>query len=129
MDDRTEWLRQAAQARHDTSMAKATNALSALARSTEPVSFGRLARTAGVSRSWLYRQPELRRQVEDLRRSRRPGRSPAQTAQRASDDSNRERLALYRAELARLKAENQSLREQIARKFGAERAAVLIGSR
>ncbi len=125
MTDHTERLTQAARARHDATMAKATSALTALARTAEPITFGRLARTAGISRSWLYRQPELRRQIEHLRQSKQPGRARVPPAQRASDDSNRQKLALYRQELARLQAENRNLREQLARRLGAERAAAV----
>ena len=125
MTECTEQLRRAAQARHDTTLAKATAALHTLARSGDPITFARLARTAGISRSWLYRQPELRRQIEQLRQSAHSSRSRTQAAQRASNDSNRQKLALYRAELTRLQDENRSLREQLARKLGAERAAAV----
>jgi hypothetical protein len=126
MADQTERLRQAAKARHETTLAKATTALHSLACTAEPINFGHLARTAGVSRSWLYRQPELRHQIEQLRQSRPPKRSSVPAAQRASDDSNRQKLALYREELARLQAENRELRDQLARKLGAARAAAVI---
>jgi hypothetical protein len=46
--------------------------------------------------------------------------------QRASADSNREKLTIYREELTRLQAENRDLREQLARRFGAERAAAIL---
>jgi hypothetical protein len=126
MTERAEQLRCAAQARHDTTLAKATAALDAVVRTGDPVTFGGLARTAGISRSWLYRQPELRGQIEQLRQSAPSNRKHAPRAQQASDDSNRQKLALYRAELARLQEENRSLREQLARKLGAERAAAII---
>jgi AraC-like DNA-binding protein len=126
MTDHTERLRQAAKDRHETTLAKATTALRSLAHAAEPITFGRLARTAGVSRSWLYRQPELRQQIEQLRQSRPPKGSTVPAAQRASDDSNRQRLAIYREELERLRAENRDLREQLSRKLGAARAAAVI---
>ncbi|MGH3577416.1 MAG: DUF6262 family protein [Mycobacterium sp.] len=126
MADQTERLARAAQARHAATLNKATSALHALARTSEPVTFGRVARAAGISRSWLYRHPDLRHQIEELRRSPKPVASKAQSAERASDESNRQKLTLYRQEMARLQAENRSLREQLARRFGAERAAALI---
>jgi hypothetical protein len=126
MNERAERLGQAAQRRHDTTLAKARAALQALARTADPITFGSLARAAGVSRSWLYRQPELRQQIEQLRRPALPGRSQVPPTQQASEDSNRQKLAIYREELARLRAENIDLREQLARKLGAERAAAVI---
>ena len=124
--DRTERLRRSAQDRHDATLAKAATALRSLTGAAEPVTFGRLARAAGVSRSWLYRQPELRHQIEQLRQSAPPRRSKVPAPQRASDDSNRQKIVIYRAELTRLQAENRDLREQLARKLGAERAAAVI---
>jgi hypothetical protein len=127
MTDRGEQLRHAARARHDATAAKAAAALRSLARAHEPVTFGGVARRAGISRSWLYRQPELRHEIERLRTTS-PIRSRTASAHPASDESNRQKIALYREELAMLKAENIALREQLARKFGAERAAALINS-
>ncbi|MHB1555185.1 MAG: DUF6262 family protein [Acidimicrobiales bacterium] len=129
MSDRREQLRHAGQARHDATVAKATAALRSLASAREPVSFGGVARRAGISRSWLYRQPELRQEIERLRTASPVGSKMAAPIHPASDESNRQRIALYREELARLKAENATLREQLARRLGAERAASVISSR
>jgi hypothetical protein len=68
MPDRAERLRAAAQARHAATLRRAEVALRALASRGEAVSLRGLAAAAGVSRSWLYRQPELREEVERLRR-------------------------------------------------------------
>lgn len=46
-------------------------------------------------------------------------------AQRASVESLRQQLHAYRDEIARLRAENQALNEQLARHLGAARAAAV----
>jgi hypothetical protein len=81
-----------------------------------------------VSRSWLYRQPALRREIDRLRAStaNRPGRLPA--AERATVDSLRQQLRTYREEITRLRSENQELREQLARHLGAARATAVTRS-
>lgn len=123
MADRQEALRRAAQARHDATLARASEALGTLAGGSEPVSFRGLARTAGVSRSWLYRQPEIRAEIDRLRQSP-PSRRPAAPApQRATVDSLRQLLHTHREEIGRLRAENQALKDQLARQLGAARAA------
>jgi len=123
MPDRVDRLREAAQARHEATLRRATNALQRLARRGEPVTFRRLAETAGVSRSWLYRQPQLRDEITRLRDTStgRPGTLPA--AERATADSFRQQVRAYRDEVTRLRTENQELRDQLARHLGAARAA------
>jgi Family of unknown function (DUF6262) len=85
-----------------------------------PVSFQAVARLAGVSRQWLYTQPEL---VERLR-----GRAPARTdgvpaRQRATEASLRQRVESLRTENQRLRAENQRLKDELALAYGQQRAA------
>ena len=125
MPDRVDRLREAAQARHEATLRRATSALQRLARRGEPVTFRRLAQTAGVSRSWLYRQPQLREEITRLRDATagRPGNLPS--AERATVDSLRQQLRTYRDEITRLRTENQELHDQLARHLGAARAAAV----
>ena len=91
----------------------------------EQVTFRRVAETAGVSRSWLYRQPQLRYEITRLRDTTagRPGALPS--AERATADSLRQQLRTYRDEISRLRTENQELRDQLARHLGAARATAV----
>ena len=122
MPERAEALRRAAAARHDSATARAEAALEALQRQARPVNFGQVAKAAGVSRCWLYHQPGLRQKIERLR-GEPPQKRLGQGTQRASADSLRQQLHVYRDELARLRAENTALKEQLARQLGAARAA------
>ena len=87
--------------------------------------FRRVAETAGVSRSWLYRQPQLREEITRLRDTTvgRPGTLPS--TERATADSLRQQLRVYRDEITRLRTENQELRDQLARHLGAARVAAV----
>ncbi|HZY01082.1 MAG TPA: DUF6262 family protein [Dermatophilaceae bacterium] len=125
MPDRVDRLREAAQARHEATLRRAKNALASMARRGESVTFRRVAETAGVSRSWLYRQQELRDEINRLRHASqgRPGVLPS--AERATADSLRQQVRTYRDEITRLRIENQELREQLARRLGADRAAAV----
>ena len=79
-----------------------------------------------MSRSWLYRQPQLRAQIDRLRdRPTGGNRAAVPTAEQATADSLRQQLHTYREEITRLRAENQTLREQLARRLGAARAAAI----
>lgn len=102
---------------------RAVDALRRCDAAGEPVTFTSLARAAGVSRSWLYRQPDLRAEIDRFRAA--AGNSPAPrvpSAQRASTDSLRRRLEATLDEIQRLKTENHQLREEVARRFGQQRA-------
>jgi len=126
MTDRVQRLREAAQARHDTTLQRAEDTVRRQANRGETVTFRRVADAAGVSRSWLYQQPELRAQIDQLRgRPTSGNHAAAPTAEQATADSLRQLVRTYRAEINRLRAENQTLREQLARRLGAERTAAI----
>ncbi len=118
--DNTHHLVRAAAARHDRSLSRVRAAIDALERGGDPLTFTAVARTAGVSRSWLYDQPDLRDAIIRLRRDR-PTAPPVPSAQRATPASLRQRLDDARADVARLRAENTVLRDQLARRLGEQR--------
>jgi Family of unknown function (DUF6262) len=124
MTDNSEYLVQAAHAKHADAVERAQEALRRLDRSGQPITFSTVAQAASVHRSWLYRQPDLRAQIERLRANRQP-RTHRQvpTAQRATTDSLRERVEALRQEAARLRQENHALRDQLSRALGAHRQA------
>jgi hypothetical protein len=125
-DDRP-FLAAANARRHQAALAAAHDAIERLHRDGRTVSFGAVAHTAGVSRGWLYRHAELRDIIEHLRRAPPP--TTTQTVQRAGADSLRQRLDTARLEIARLRADNNALRDQLARHLGAQRAQQNGGSR
>ena len=61
----------AARQRSQYTRAKAIQALRNLDAAGEPVTFESVAQKAGVSRSWLYTEPDLRAEIEQLRAARR----------------------------------------------------------
>ena len=91
----TDPLAEAASRRHELTRSKAIQALRELDRAGTPVTFAGVAQSAGVSRSWLYTQPDISSQIRRLRKSTdgagSAGAIPA--AQRATDASLRTRLA------------------------------------
>jgi hypothetical protein len=114
----------AARRRHELARAKAVKALHELDRAAAPVTFQAVAAAAGVSRSWLYSQPDIRAQVEKLRGVTFRAPTPAvPTRQRASDTSVRARLDLALQRNQALTMENQRLRQQLAAALGQRRAS------
>jgi hypothetical protein len=105
----------AARHRHELTRARAVQALRELDRTGAPVTFAAVA-AFGVSRSWLYAQPDIRDQIVRLREttSRSPA-APVPAAQRTTDASLLRRLEAAHAERRRLQEENIRLRQEIAR--------------
>jgi hypothetical protein len=122
--DNSRHIVDAARRRSQHTRAKAVQALRVLDAAGEPVTFENVAKRAGVSRSWLYAQPDLRAEIEHLRAAHRrePG-SLVPARQRASDASLLRRLEAANTRIRRLTEENQQLREQLARALGEQRAA------
>lgn len=95
-----------------------------MASDGEAITVSRLASMAVVSRSWIYTQPELLDQIEQLRHDRpRNGSSDRPGVSRASEESLRRRLELAHQRIAQLRAENQELRQSLARAHGQLREA------
>jgi negative regulator of sigma E activity len=122
--DNTRHIVAAAQHRHEYTRAKAIQALRELETAGGPVTFDAVASAAGVSRSWLYSQADLRAEIERLRASSRPAPgAPVPTRQRASDASLLRRLEAANARNRQLADENRRLRDQLARALGEQRSA------
>jgi hypothetical protein len=119
--DNTHHLLRAAAARHQDARHRASETIELLDRQGQPVTFAAVAAASGVSRTWLYRQDDLRQRIGRLRaRNSRPTRTPA--TQQASDASLRQRLDTARDEIARLRAETTELRRRLERQLGEQRA-------
>jgi hypothetical protein len=122
---RTDPLAEAASRRHELTKSKAIQALRELDRAGTPVTFASIAQAAGVSRSWLYTQPDISGQIRRLRKPK-DGAGPAGTipsGQRATDASLRARLATALDRNRQLADENARLRRQLARALGDQRSA------
>ena len=105
----------AAKQRHEHTRAKAISAMHELDRTGALLTFESVARHAGVSRSWIYTQTDLKDEIHRLRTQRRPEPStPLPARQRASDDSLRQRLEMANRRNRELADENQRLRRQLA---------------
>ena len=118
-------LSEAAARRHELTRSRAIQALRELDRSGLPVTFAGVAQTAGVSRSWLYTQPDISGQIRRLRQNTSSagsaGAIPA--GQRTTDASLRARLTTALDRNKQLADENARLRRQLARALGDQRSA------
>jgi hypothetical protein len=123
--DNTAHLRAAARRRQERTRSKAVRALRELGQSSCPVTFEAIARQAGISRSWLYTQPDIREHIEQLRATtRRNAGPPLPASQRASTQSLLVRLESATARNKKLAAENRQLRHQLAVALGDQRSSL-----
>lgn len=116
----------AAKQRHEQTLAKAIAALHHLDQTGAQISFAAVAEHAGVSRSWLYTQTDLKDEIRRIRALREPKSTARLRRQEpASDASLRNRLSLAHHRIRELDDENDRLRSQIAHLHGQLRAARL----
>jgi hypothetical protein len=114
-------LQAAAQRKRDRALRRAREALVAMHHAGTEITFQGVADRAGVSRQWLYKNPELRAEIDKLRTDRR-GPYPVPAAQRTTDASLRQRNAMLLSENRRLRAENTQLKQELAHLLGERRA-------
>ena len=120
-NDRVAPLAAAAVRSHDGAMLRASGALRELDRTGAVINFQAVAHAAGVSRQWLYQQPDLRGEIEQLRD---PGGKPPgiPAVQRATEASLRQRVRSLLDENQRLRGETAELRVELALAYGEQRA-------
>jgi len=117
-------LAAAAARRHELTRSRAIQALRELDRAGAPVTFAAIATAAGISRSWLYTQPDIRDQIQHLRDTTTTTAATAIPArQRATHASLRSQLTAALKRNRQLAEENSRLRRQLARALGDQRSA------
>ena len=118
-------LTEAAAQRHELTRSRAVQALRELDRAGTPVTFAGVAQAAGVSRSWLYTQPDISSQIRRLRQQANAAGSAGviPAGQRPTDASLRARLTAALDRNKQLAAENARLRRQLAHALGGQRSA------
>lgn len=123
-DRRVVALGAAATRRSQVAQARARTALRALDGRGETITFQAVAHAAGVSRQWLYTQPELREEIEQLRAAdSNLGGRPVPARERASQNSLQHRNRALLAENQRLRAELVAVKDELAVALGELRSS------
>ena len=102
---------------------RARSALRRLDGQGRPVTFTSVAEAAGVSRALLYSDPDLRHEIERLRKPEPSQSLRLPAAQRATESSLARRVENLLDDIRSLRAENHRLREQVALLLGEQRSA------
>lgn len=113
-------LRQAAARKSAAAKTRADQGLREMIRNGQPITFRGLAQTAGVSLDFLYRTPEIRNRVEQLRAQQQPT-SPA-LPERVDADHPSSAIRTLTAQLGELRrrhrAEVNTLRQALEAAHG-----------
>jgi hypothetical protein len=118
----------AARRRSDEARQKAEAAIRRIDAAGQPVTFSTVATAAGVSRSWLYAQLDLREQVSRLRarHQQAPASPQIPGPQRATPASLLRRLEAATDRIRALETDNRQLRDALERALGEQRAAAML---
>ena len=109
----------AAQRQHRTELIdKVRDAIRALDRQGQPVTFASVVRVSGVSRSFLNKMPELATEIRRLRDAQARNPRPLPSGQRMSDASKDSRISQLLEDNRRLREEVTWLKEQNAALLG-----------
>jgi hypothetical protein len=117
--DNTSNLLRAAADKRNSATRRAIAVIEEFARTGAHISVAVVGHTAGVSRGWIYKQPDLLAEIDRLRHHATVVPIPA--AQRATDNSVRQQLDAAHDQIRRLRAEVATLRDQGARTLGEQR--------
>ena len=128
--DNSRHLIAGARRRAERTRQQALSALRCLDATGAPITFEAVAREAGVSRSWLYTQDDLRAEINRLRERNRPPSPTPSTPdrQRASTASLLSRLEVATERIQQLEQANRQLREALAQALGTARTARVLGN-
>jgi hypothetical protein len=123
--DNSRFLIEATRRRHTEARERSERAIAAAASGTSESTVVAISQAAGVSRSWLYTQPDLLAAIAQLRTR---GSARRSTVRPASDDSIRRRLETALARNKELRRQVDELTGQLEAVHGELRRARAIGA-
>lgn len=107
-----------AEERKQNCLDRTQKAINQLLKNNERISFGSIARVAGVSTSYLYKYPEIKERVQDLREQQKRGAKKPTVPQTASEKSKAVIINQLRERIKRLENEKNELRQANERLTG-----------
>jgi uncharacterized coiled-coil DUF342 family protein len=113
----TAGLREAGLKRRAEAQTRVEEAIKTLLREEKDITFNAVIQSAGVAKSWLYKQTELRERIDALRKqSARKVKTPVKNA--ATDNSKDTMISVLRNQIKQLKSEIDALNKQLEVAYG-----------
>lgn len=97
---------------------KVEQAIKQLVQQNEKINFNTVTMAAGVSKSYLYNQTELRERIETLRQQQSEVTSPKKIKKNMSLENKDSLIQVFRERIRELEKENKQLKEEIKRVNG-----------
>jgi hypothetical protein len=113
-----EGLRQNAQKKRQEAIKRTDSGIQQLLKEKRSINFKSVAEVAGVSTAWLYKEPEIKARIEQLREQGSPSSKKAPPKQRASDASKDAIIKTLKDRCGKLDAEVRGLRQQLEVVYG-----------
>jgi len=107
----TDGLRQNAQAKRKEAFEKVERGIQQLIKEKRPVNFNQVSEASGVSKAWLYKEPEIKARIEHLRAQSKPGVKLTRKIS-ASEASTKALNMTLQKRIKKLESENRELRKQ-----------------
>lgn len=108
-------LRNASHKKHIDMINRSNNTIDELVKKNVPLTIVNVAKMAGVSRAWVYRQPILKEKINKLRDAQ------AQSSHEiaiTNSESMRSSIELLKEKLKKLNIQNSKLRHQVEIMYG-----------
>ncbi|WP_088243302.1 DUF6262 family protein [Calothrix rhizosoleniae] len=110
-------LRSNAQKKRQEAFNKVEQGIQQLLKDKQAINFNTVAKAAGLSKAWLYKEPEIKARIEHLRENHSKTKVIPQK-QRISDSSKDAIVKTLKERVKKIEAENRGLREQFEAIYG-----------
>ncbi len=107
----TDGLRENAQAKRKEAFDKVEKGIQQLIKEKRPINFNQVAEASGVSKAWLYKEPEVKARIDHLRAQSKQGKKLPRKIS-ATEASTKALNATLQARVRKVETENRDLRRQ-----------------
>ncbi|MDZ8056568.1 MAG: DUF6262 family protein [Aulosira sp. ZfuCHP01] len=112
-----EGLRGNAQRKRQEAFDKVEQGIRQLLKEKQVINFNTVAKASGVSKAWLYKEPEIKARIEHLRDNHSKA-EKVPPKQRTSDASKDAIIKTLKERIKKIEAENRGLRDQLEAVYG-----------
>lgn len=119
----TEGIRQNALIKRQNTFKRTDEAIKLLLKENKPINFNTVAEASGVSKSWLYREPEVKERIKQLQQRQLKEQLAVQQVKlpehyKASDNSKDAIIAALKQRIKKQDEEIKELRKQLETAYG-----------